>query len=123
MNREAGDSEIGAILGLVVFIVVAIWAWNALLVPFWDNVIKNYDGTWWDGTAVQYVCDPDAIHCYELEVYANDDKPWTIYFPNGGYLTASSSACYKAAMTPNGADRFCEFYDTKGGAWDIMPIQ
>lgn len=83
----------------------------------------DYTKPWFRGTQTVEVCEVDVDSendCYWLKAYSNGDKITTIYFQKGGYLSASSTSCHKAASIYS-YKRFCRFWDQDGDRYDINP--
>jgi hypothetical protein len=118
-NSWTGGSLSLLILGTGAIIAIAgsIWTWNHFMHPT--------NKTWWNGTTAQQVCAIDqptapSRTCYTLDVRSDGGRVTTIYFTNGGYITAASSDCYKAGTIGNyGNDRFCRVYDAQGRQWEV----
>lgn len=108
--------------GLIAIVLVGVgiyWLFTSDAIEEW-----RYGKTWWDGVETLEVCGatPETEgQCYMLQVASEDGLPTTIYFPNGGYLTARDISCHKAADGLYSFDRFCRFWDQDGRKWDIQP--
>lgn len=105
---------------LVACILIAIGAWIAIS---WHNTRQNekYSKPWWTGSEYQKVCNNSGDKCYTLAVYSDGESIEKITFPNGGYLVPSGTSCHKAAEQYT-FSQFCEFVDSEGNSWDIIPI-
>lgn len=116
-----GDSGLTALITVVVVIVVAVLAWNHLVVPAWEKYIVKYDQPWWSGNEAQRVCTTTVERrCYSLVVASTGEEIETIYFPNGGYVDAYDWECMKAGSY-YGFDRFCRVWDAEGQLYDVIP--
>lgn len=113
MNNE-NSSGIG-IFGFIFICLIAWWLYGTY-------IKKDYSIPWWTGSEYAKVCDAsDDTKCYTLLVESNGEVITRVNFPNGGYISPSSTECVKAASFYE-FDQFCSITEDDGKEWDVIPL-